>query len=238
MAQATRTWSPPGGGFLHFPPHPIFALVALIVMASGGIWAFAYGPLHQGQNTPTYQTGTVAQGNLAVTVSATGPISSENTLPLTFKNAGRLAEVYVDVSDHVTAGQTLAKLDTSDLDAQLAQAQASLDQASANATKIAAGPTREVVAASRAQVAAAQTSLETARRNLAAAQASADQDIQASQASIDTATVNLANAQRALDSAQSQADAALASDRVALANAQKGVESARSQYDAGIAADN
>src|SRR4051794_39042063 len=133
MAQATRTWSPPRSGFFHFPPHPLFALAALVVLASAGVWAFAYGPLHQGQAAPTYTTAPVTQGNLAVTVSATGPISSENTLPLTFKNAGRLAEVYVDVGDSVLTGQPLAKLDTADLEVQLAQAQAQLDQQSANA---------------------------------------------------------------------------------------------------------
>ena len=169
MAQVTRAWPRPTGGIFHFPPHPIFALVALVILASGGVWAFTEGPLHQGQATPTYQTAPVTRGNLAITVSATGPISSTNTLPLTFKNAGRLAEVDVQVGDAVTAGQVLAKLDTADLEAQLAQSQAALNQASANAAKTAAGPTREAVAASQAQVAAARTNLETARSNLAAA---------------------------------------------------------------------
>ena len=79
MAQVTRAWPRPSGGIFHFPPHPIFALVALVILASGGVWAFTEGPLHQGQATPTYQTAPVTRGNLAITVSATGPIGLEGS---------------------------------------------------------------------------------------------------------------------------------------------------------------
>src|SRR5437879_490205 len=44
-------------------------------------------------STPTYQTTTVAAGNVAVTVTATGPVSAVNNLPLSFKESGRLAEL-------------------------------------------------------------------------------------------------------------------------------------------------
>lgn len=45
------------------------------------------------------------------------------------KTAGRVQEMFVDEGDFVTAGQTLVKLDTASLEAQLRQAEAQLNQA-------------------------------------------------------------------------------------------------------------
>src|SRR5262249_41447042 len=91
--------------------------------------------------TPTYQTATVASGNLAVTVTATGPISAVSNLPLSFKESGRLAELKVNVGDKVTKGQVLATLDTTDLQNALDQAKATLALAQANLAKVQAGST-------------------------------------------------------------------------------------------------
>ncbi len=45
------------------------------------------------------------------------------------KTAGRVQEMFVDEGDFVAAGQTLVKLDTASLEAQLRQAEAQLNQA-------------------------------------------------------------------------------------------------------------
>src|SRR5579859_8172074 len=76
--------------------------------------------------TPTYQTSTVSTGNIALTVTATGPISAVSNLPLSFKESGRLADLKASVGDKVTKGQVLATLDTTDLQNTLDQAKASL----------------------------------------------------------------------------------------------------------------
>ena len=89
-----------------------------------------------------HETAPVARSTLQVTVSATGPITNPQSVPLTFKSAGKLARVDVSVGDTVKAGQVLAQLDTSDLDAQLAQAQATLDAQLASQAKTQAGATK------------------------------------------------------------------------------------------------
>ena len=63
-----------------------------------------------------------------------------NALPLQqtsiFPRAnGYLKALYVDIGDHVTAGQLLAVIDTPEVDAQLASAKASVEQSLANLTK-------------------------------------------------------------------------------------------------------
>src|SRR5579884_4275686 len=88
------------------------------------------------QPAPTYQMATVKRGNVAVSVVATGPIATTQTVPLTFKTSGKLADLKVQVGQQVSKGQVLATLDTSDLQTALEQAQANLTQAQANLAKL------------------------------------------------------------------------------------------------------
>lgn len=177
-----------------------------------------------GPTAPTYQTATVNKGNLAVSVTATGPISAVNNLPLTFKASGKIAEIKVNVGDQVTKGQVLATLDTTDLKASLAQAQAGLASAQASLAKLKAGPTST-------QRDVAQVSVDNARSSAAAAAASLDttksstvNDLAAAQAAVKSADTGLTIAQANLASAQDQAKQSLAADQTSLANAQKNLE--------------
>jgi multidrug efflux pump subunit AcrA (membrane-fusion protein) len=83
-------------------------------------------------------------------------------VPLTFESSGKLAELDVAIGRTVSAGEVLAKEDTTDLQAAVDQAQTTLDQQDANLAKITAGATPEAVPAAQAQVAAAQTMLDNA----------------------------------------------------------------------------
>jgi multidrug efflux pump subunit AcrA (membrane-fusion protein) len=72
-----------------------------------------------------YQDQTVIQGNLQMTVSATGPIQG-TTYNADFLVTGKISEIDVSVGQHVKAGQTLAKLDTSTLPSNANQSNAVL----------------------------------------------------------------------------------------------------------------
>ena len=63
--------------------------------------------LASAQKATTYQYGTVRQGNLALTVSGTGPVSA-NLYNLSFATSGTVSEIDVSVGQTVKAGQTLA----------------------------------------------------------------------------------------------------------------------------------
>ena len=115
------------------------------------------------------ETVAVLRGTLVATVSAAGSIEPAAQVTLTFQGVGRVAEVKVEEGDQVRAGQVLARLDTTDLELQVAQARLSLATAEAQLAKTKAGPTA-------ADLAAAQAGLESARENLAKVKAGPTQE--------------------------------------------------------------
>jgi multidrug efflux pump subunit AcrA (membrane-fusion protein) len=75
----------------------------------------------------TYQYKQVTQGNIALIVSATGPVQG-TIYNADFLATGRVSEIDVKLGQSVKAGQTLAKIDNTALEDALKQAQASLQQ--------------------------------------------------------------------------------------------------------------
>lgn len=114
----------------------------------------------------SYQFVTVSQGNITETVTVTGNTTSTNNVSLAFQSGGTIANVFANIGDHVTAGETIATENTSGLQAQLAQAQASVDAAQAQLNTLLAGPTTQNIQVSQAALAAAEQSLVNAYANV------------------------------------------------------------------------
>jgi RND family efflux transporter MFP subunit len=104
----------------------IIGISALVIAAIIGL--IVYNVAAARAQRVTYQQQTLRQGNLALTIGATGPVQG-NTYNPTFPTSGRVAEIDVQVGQQVNVGQQLAKLDTSSLNDALRQAQAQKDQA-------------------------------------------------------------------------------------------------------------
>src|SRR4051794_1653543 len=134
MARAA-TW-PATSTPRRIPPRWSLPLLIALLVAIGLAAAYAMGYIGQRAVAPTFQTTPVSRGEIRSTISATGPITNPASLPLTFKSSGKLIDLRVQVGDRVTAGQVLAQLDASDLEANLAQAQSQLIQAQANYDKL------------------------------------------------------------------------------------------------------
>ncbi|MCI0474835.1 MAG: biotin/lipoyl-binding protein, partial [Anaerolineales bacterium] len=98
--------------------------------------------------TPT-ETARVKRGTLVVAVNATGSVVAQDEIALGFTSGGRLAQALVKENPAVQAGQPLARLDTADLELQLAQAEATLAQ-------VRAGARTEDIAAAEAALRSAQ----------------------------------------------------------------------------------
>ncbi|HZP95445.1 MAG TPA: efflux RND transporter periplasmic adaptor subunit [Candidatus Limnocylindria bacterium] len=113
-------------------PGRIVVLV-LVAAAAGGVTMVARA------NSPApkaeLRTATVTRGSVTQTVSVSGSVSATGQARLAFKTGGRLAEVYVSTGQAVTAGQPLAKLDTTDLQTALSTAQQNLASAQASFQK-------------------------------------------------------------------------------------------------------
>jgi multidrug efflux pump subunit AcrA (membrane-fusion protein) len=102
----------------------IAAITILLLVIILGALAFAFLRPNAAPRA-TYQDQTVVQGNLQLTVSATGPIQG-TTYNADFLVTGKISEIDVSVGQHVKAGQTLAKLDTSTLPSNTNQSDAVL----------------------------------------------------------------------------------------------------------------
>lgn len=78
-----------------------------------------------------YSTQAAEKGSLTITVTATGNLEPINQVDVGSELSGIIESVQVDYNDRVTAGQVLAKLDTSKLEAQVLKSGASLASARA-----------------------------------------------------------------------------------------------------------
>jgi RND family efflux transporter MFP subunit len=76
----------------------------------------------------TIEVATVQSKNLTDQINASGVLSSKSELKLAFKTGGMIKRVYVAEGQSVSAGQLLAELDMSEIDAQVNQAKIGLQK--------------------------------------------------------------------------------------------------------------
>lgn len=172
---------------------------ALVVAGAFGLW-WMQGA--EERSHVTYITEAVRQGELTVTVTATGTVEPTNLVEISSELSGTMAGVFADFNDPVTAGQVLAKLDTVQQEAQLSVQAASHTAAEAN------------LASSQASLVEAEADFDIAKQldergvtshtNLTAAEAAlfrARANVQSAQANVDLAQANLEAQQAVLSKA-------------------------------------
>lgn len=161
----------------------IAAVILLAVGAGLGTW---FGTRPSGASGVTTRIVTVGYGTIAQTASATGTIAAANTANLDFAVAGRVTAVDVSVGQTVTAGQALATVDPTALQAQLDQAQATLDSEEA---KLASDESAKTTSSS--QIAADQSAVTAAQASVTSAQDSLNDATLTSTISGTVASLNL-----------------------------------------------
>jgi len=109
-------------------------LIIVVALLGWGAYVLWFKP-----NVTVYQLATAARGTIVQRVSVTGNTAPVQSLDLAFENGGAVAVVNALVGGHVRAGDVIARLDTRDLQAQLAQAQANADAATAKLRSLQAG---------------------------------------------------------------------------------------------------
>jgi len=104
------------------------ALIAAVVVIAGW-WFFS----HRGGDSAAgaYRTEAVERGEIRTAISATGTLSATATVEIGTQVSGTLKTVDVDFNDHVSAGQVIARIDPSTLQARVDQAAATLASAQA-----------------------------------------------------------------------------------------------------------
>jgi multidrug resistance efflux pump len=133
--------------------------VGILLSAALLIAVFAFagcgGTRPAAHATPTASAPTVAV-KLNNRIIAEGRVVPVRGVALSFQAGGNVAELPAALGDRVDAGKLLARLDTRQLELQLAQAEANLAAAQAKLNQLKRGPTAEDLAAAQQNLAAAQ----------------------------------------------------------------------------------
>ncbi len=187
-------------------PGRILAIVLAAVVVGGAVTIFRG---NTGTPAVTYRTAEAARASLAQTVAISGSVNPAGQARLNFRSAGRISAISVTVGQQVTTGQELARIEATDLENALANAQNSLASAQSNLQR-------------------QYQSYSDAQRSLDNARKSADTDVANAQAALAKMKANYAAArtnytsltaaavtdiptfQSSLDTMQSQLDALVA----------------------------
>ncbi|HEV8535298.1 MAG TPA: biotin/lipoyl-binding protein [Candidatus Limnocylindria bacterium] len=188
-------------GILTTWPGRLFALALVAIIAGGAVVASRVSAQPAKQEP---RTQAVTKGSVTQSVAVSGSVAALNQVKMSFKTQGKIAAVYVSVGQQVTPGQPLAKLDTTDLESALAQAQANLTTAQNNYNRTAStsGDAQRSLAQARQQaaqdLATAEAALNKLKTSFAAAKTNSTSlmravyaDIQTYQGGIDTAFTQL-----------------------------------------------
>jgi len=119
---------------------------AAALVAIGGSFALK---TMRAQPAPRYATAAVRRGDLTISVSATGALEPVNQVDLGSELSGTVDQVLVEENDRVSKGQVLARLDTSRLRDQIANAEAALAVAQAGLKQAQATQTETSLKAER-----------------------------------------------------------------------------------------
>lgn len=213
-------------------PILVVSVVALI-----GLVAYYFGNRAVGDaqnpDLPVAQIArpAVAQAAPAAALVVEGVVAPTQSVELSAPlNGIAVAEVLVQVGDTVARDDPLLRLDTRDLELQVAEAQAAVKRARAEYDKLAAGASPEQIAAAKAQLEEARARLQQTQGRVTA------KDVSAAQAALEQARARLRDLQSgptsaAVERAQanvSQAQAALEQQRTELSAAK---EAARRQME-------
>jgi HlyD family secretion protein len=175
-------------------------LALVPVVALGGWLWLASG---SSDTKITYTTDPVTQGNLVVTVTATGTVEPTTEVEVSSELSGKLATVDVTYNDTVTEGQVLASLDDTKLKAQVAISTASLEAARGQVASA------EATLRETQEALVTQSELDrrgvTSRTTLTSAQATRDR----AAAQLDIARANLTLAEANLDLDRADLDKAV-----------------------------
>jgi HlyD family secretion protein len=103
----------------------------LVIAAAAAVGAIFLFPHWSNANAPGYKLATLDRGRIVSTVTATGTINPITTVIVGSQLSGQLVEILADYNDKVTAGQTLARLNSDQIKFKRDAAKADLDQARA-----------------------------------------------------------------------------------------------------------
>lgn len=187
--------------------------IAVVVLGLGAL-AWVFWPEGDPPPNAGATTAKIRRGNIVVDVSASGLVEANVQVDVKSRASGVVAELPVRPGDHVDAGQLLVKLDPTDEErgvreaevaevsarARLAQAQAGLAAARADSGQAAEKAARRAEALSKGLVSSEDEATARGSALVAAQQVTLRQaEIRAARAELERASLAIAEAHRRLD---------------------------------------
>ncbi|HVR78065.1 MAG TPA: biotin/lipoyl-binding protein [Acidimicrobiia bacterium] len=143
----------------------------LVAAAAFGVWWFEFRSEPETDEftfETIQQVAEVSTGTFQTTVNVEGTVAAADTEDLNFTSAGTVTAVNVEVGDVVDAGDVVATIDSAELEAALAEAQAEYDDLEAQlADDIEDDASEEQISLDEARLAVAADNLENAEEALA-----------------------------------------------------------------------
>jgi RND family efflux transporter MFP subunit len=195
-----------------------FIVLALIAMLSGGYYLTSQAQPQIAAQTTTGFTGSVTRGDIVITASGSGTLSSPHEAALSFQQGGVVTAILIALGDKAEANQPLVRLDSADAKSDVAQAEISLRLAELSQSDL-ANVTPE-------ELATAQASLSSAKADLTDLTASAaSQKVIAARETLKSAQAKLAQLEAGPTAAS------LADVSATLRKAEVAVQEAQTEYD-------
>jgi HlyD family secretion protein len=205
-------------------------VIIIVVLVLVGVGVCVGGSLlvprliNKPETAPTAVQTPLAAGDSVI--RARGKLVPVRVETLSFAASGTVGQLTVEVGDEVSAGQVVARLDTTDLEWAVRQAEDALVAARLTYSQTIKPASPEDIASAEATLASAEASLASAEAGLVSAEAglvSADATLDNAQTGLISARIALTNAIRArdvLEDTRAAAEAGLESAQASLVSAQ------------------
>jgi len=199
-------------------------IILVIVLVAAAIFGFSRWNASRKASSAAPQTSTVQRGDLQAIVGTSGTVRAAQSMDLTFGIAGTVVEILVAEGDKVTAGQPLARLDTTTLEAQVASAELSLRLAEKNLADLKSPPTKTEIAQAEAALASAKSAYEAAKAK------PVEWQIAQAEAALEKARKTLQEAQAAYDAVSWRPNIAMLPQAAQLQQATEAYQTALDNY--------
>lgn len=138
----------------------ILSGIAIVLVAGGVVYYVAIS------GDSSVERFEVRRGDIIQEAFASGNVAAPSTIDLKFQNPGKIVFLGVESGEIVSAGDVLARQDTSVLSAQLAQAEAAVAVAQAELASLREGTRLEAIAVTKAQIAGDESALAQANQSV------------------------------------------------------------------------
>jgi HlyD family secretion protein len=149
-------------------------LLALLAAGAIAIPGGAFLVSRQSASRPETATLSVESKTVTARISASGQVIPIRTVNLSPKTSGKIVQLLVDQGDRVTQGQVVARMESKEVEADLAQAQARVTEAQAKLGELRAGTRIEEIRQAESEVVRAKGEVERVRGLVADANSAVD----------------------------------------------------------------